>query len=464
MTKEKTDNSKLMLPPTNTTVSSREISLTQAVSYPFFKENWLNMLLLPIFFGTGAISICMFMKNQTELQILVFSFFVLSLLGYAWRLIFVLQADGYAARAPDWSLEKMVWCCWDGFKLSLVLGTFAFILFLPDSLILLPLPASTSELPSNILTATAYEKEQQEEENNRKIERQGKSNPDEFMEMLIREQKQRQGQSQAAVIKVEAKCAASYIEGKSIPSIVEINDEMLDIEQNNSVFKSAQNGINSGKKLPTALQSEASKILCRYGILHHLLGDTTNAVKYYSDAIKFSPTYAACYSWRGDAYNQLGQNLLATQDYIKAFIIRTEYGPTYVHQKVHRISEALKPTLYFVRIGLYLILVPFLLSAIVQSSATRSFLSLCNPIRAVRAAMKCYGKSFLVSFFILIFGFSLMSISMVLPNFQHRVLMNVLSPVLFSFLFIEVFFVSFHMIAQAYDNLRELRKTSTSQG
>ena len=131
-------------------MSTREINITQALVYPFLLRNWLNTLLLPglllcSVWAVGNVELDNSKLNIPEqwcvLVVLAIpivqwccTLLVLAIpIGYAWRLIHILQTNGYDTAAPDWTAEKTFRAFLDGLKIILLIVVIEFVVLQPDS-------------------------------------------------------------------------------------------------------------------------------------------------------------------------------------------------------------------------------------------------------------------------------------------------------------------------------------------
>lgn len=316
----------------------RSINITQALIYPFLRQNVVNTLLIP---GAVVLSLVLIVirfrhlvpmlliPGMTEesappfwLDLSLSTLPLLPLLGCGWRLVGVLRKDGYDALFPNWTLEKIMGSFWDGLKLVLLISPLLLIMMLPESLNLIPL--------ANYLAAHRYG------------------------------------------VEVAQRFDANTAEFPVDPA------QMKQKDNNPSSF--------ADLLVPPRIDPTQMKQMDR------------------------NPS---------------------------SFDARLERPPVD--------PEQLKQWVYVLCIAVSMLLMPFFMGAVVQSAETRGALRLLNISCTWQAGVKCYGKSLLVSFAVALF-------ILCLPGIGEQWFFG--GKLLVPYLVIMTL-ISFHLIAQAYDDYRD---------
>ena len=558
------DQSKTNLP--NERHKLRDVNITQALTYPFLRQNRVNALLLPVVQGALSAVLSMlgvflwkvfcptydtagatdFLSSPSGAYFVAFCMFLFfsSLMGYGWRLILILRNNGYDAPAPDWTLEAMMVSWLDGMKLMLLIAvlplTVCFVVVigsLPqvDNIIFDRCSTASNEASghetsttSELLTKwdsdasfaammdeTKYQADLEryseairvnpndwEARSQRgyaylKLGRQSEAIND-YSEVIRLNPKNNQLAYLTAVAAYDGRGSA-YLELRQYRKA--ISDYSKDIgiapgdwwayRHRGAAYWSLRQPREAIEDFGKAIRidpTDAQMFLLRGAALYDS-GEFQKAIADYSHAIHLEPKNATAYFYRGDAYRKLRQRRNEIEDFTKSISLdstdlkrnaRTHrkltdayletvqclkaveaYSKAYVYY-VYACTDLDKRALIISGVSgvvLCVLIMPFLMGAIVQSSESRACVQLLNLSRILRSGTRCYGKALLVSMsslllIILLVGAGTFLISQG-GGEDTKLTMMVATLVLFVLTFVSTPVTNFHLLAQAYDEYRE---------
>lgn len=345
----------------------REINITQAITYPFLPRTFLNVLLVPglILSGMHLLLSIVYQNISSDSQVYALWLFPVALavfiLGYGWRLVYVLRKDGYDVTISNWTVEGLITIFWDGSKLMMLIGVMALV----------------SALPSFVI---------------------GLTKPEYKLDPSLQH----------------------WIDRPALTSAISEIDPSLRHWLNH--------GSVSELTKPESGIAQTTMPVLTIEELDRMTPEQREA--YYSTLDQPSPMKAP--AGRNPLYFQ-------TPTQIASWIIFT------------------------------ILLAPFLFGAIVQSAENHSLLHLLNLRRALRAGMKCYGKSLLTLLMTCLLGTIVICL---LNAAQNQDLLSArpenLSQFVYTvsaqFLCLSMLSISFHLIAQAFDAYKEDGLQTDSSG